>query len=234
MLFHLLQSLVCLESLSFSLTRLVWQAQTSIWQCWLVCIFSPKTANTLGVSCFKKEKIYTHRLPFHHLLWYDQMWQKCDVLCPWIFPTTTVEKVATNEWAVSHFDDNGITSKHSQGIEYIQFIYNSKWTLLHMCFGAHRNSPISPVYSYHCRHNPCHASMMLPGTYWALVESILYSSWYLDAAHMDTDRNMLRESGVEKIRRKKRKEKQERDAIQDAITICIHLHHVAECNHFIT
>lgn len=45
-----------------------------------------------------------------------------------------------------------------------------------------------PCASYHRRDNPCHARMMLPLTYWALVESILYSSWYLDAAHMDTDR----------------------------------------------
>lgn len=36
---------------------------------------------------------------------------------------------------------------------------------------------------------------MLPGTYWALVESILYSSWYLDAAHMDTDKHRLGKSG---------------------------------------
>lgn len=35
---------------------------------------------------------------------------------------------------------------------------------------------------------------MLPETYWALVESILYSSWYLGAAHMDTDRHELGES----------------------------------------
>lgn len=68
---------------------------------------------------------------------------------------------------------------------------NPKWTVC-MCFDSR------PVYSYHCRHNPCHASMMLPGTYWALVESILYSSWYLDTAHMDTDRHRLGKSGVEK------------------------------------
>lgn len=42
---------------------------------------------------------------------------------------------------------------------------------------------------------PCHATMMLPGTYWALVESILYSSWYLDAAHMDTDKHRLGKTG---------------------------------------
>lgn len=59
--------------------------------------------------------------------------------------------------------------------------------------------------------------MMLPGTYWALVESILYSSWYLDAAHMDTDKHRLGESAAERAGRGKEKGKeQEKDAAQDA------------------
>lgn len=69
-------------------------------------------------------------------------------------------------------------------------------------------SQISSVYSYYCRHNPCHATMMLPGTYWALVESILYSSWYLGTAHMDTDRHRFsREWDWESRKGKKRARK---------------------------
>lgn len=105
-----------------------------------------------------------------------------------------------------------------------------------MCFGARKTFPIGPVHSYHRRHNPCHASMMLPGTYWALVESILYSSWYLDAAHMDTDRHRLGESGVKKAGKGKEMGKSEkRMQLQMPLQyIFIHLHLESECNHLIT
>lgn len=42
----------------------------------------------------------THKLPFHHFLWSDRMWQKLrwGKYLLWGFATTTVEKVAINEW----------------------------------------------------------------------------------------------------------------------------------------
>lgn len=94
---------------------------------------------------------------------------------------------------IAYFTDNGDGSSKAL-CPHPVFAKSNVWHC-NICFSACKSVP---MYSYFSRHNPCHASMMLPGTYWALVESILYSSWYLDVAHMNTDRQRLGESGVEK------------------------------------
>lgn len=82
---------------------------------------------------------------------------------------------------------------------------------------------------------PCHATMMLPGTYWAFVESILYSSWNLDAAHVDTGNHRLGEDESRKGKKKTGK-KQEKFATQDAsanVFLPPHSVHLElECSHF--
>lgn len=82
---------------------------------------------------------------------------------------------------------------------------------------------------------PCHATMMLPGTYWAFVESILYSSWNLDAAHVDTGNHRLGE-GESRKGKKKTGKKQEKVATQDAsanVFLPPHSMHLElECSHF--
>lgn len=90
---------------------------------------------------------------------------------------------------------------------------------------------------------PCHASMMLPGTYWALVESILYSSWYLDTVSMDTDRYRLGESGIKEAGKGRRGEGARKGCHSGCLCSFLffffffklhHLHLETESNHFLT
>lgn len=89
--------------------------------------------------------------------------------------------------------------------------------------------------------NPCHASMMLPGTYWALVESILYSSWYLDTVSMDTDRHRLGESGIKEAGKGRRGEGARKGCHSGCLSsfffVFFYLHHLhleTVSNHFLT
>lgn len=146
----------------------------------------------------------------HHFLWCDPMWPKkkiCVNINSESFPTAIVEKAAQTIGLVQTFCAvtttviahhtytyhnimDHITSGCSQGIIYI---YIQIWSK----FKANTRTCVS-CWSQIVSNIPCHATMMLPGTYWALVESILYSSWYLDAAHMDTDKHRLGKSGAER------------------------------------
>lgn len=107
-----------------------------------------------------------------------------------------------------HFTDtcNGnLTFTRSRHYVHIHSMANPKWWLLHMCFGACKK-----VQKFHAMQ-----TMMLPGTYWALVESILYSSWYLDAAHMDTDKHKLgKKRGQESRKGKERGKSKKRLPLQ--------------------
>lgn len=137
-----------------------------------------------------------------------------------------VEKVATNVvcWALCVLVTTTVADACNDDTTFGMFV--SHWTLL---------DTVSVLPKSENWKIPCHATMMLPGTYWAFVESILYSSWNLDAAHVDTGNHRLGEDESRKGKKKTGK-KQEKVATRDAsanVFLPPHSAHLElECGHF--